>query len=163
MCRSHRQPQYLCGRNGHSSSRAGLRCRSPCSKGNSSPARRSETQQLPNHHCIKNSRGLLWMSAFRAEMFKKIKRSSGYCQRWLRGAAQKDTKEGRISWTGRTRMSDLPRKLPPPPKPSARGHRASLNVETLPTGEQPQLSTASKESPRLPEFPLLSEKGLGDK
>lgn len=51
------------------------------------------TRQPSNHHGIKNSCCLQRMSAFRAEILKKIRCSSGYCPSPLREVAQKKTKE----------------------------------------------------------------------
>lgn len=50
-------------------------------------------EQPSDHHHVKNSWCLQWMSAFQAEILKKIKCSSGYCPGSLKEVAQKSTKE----------------------------------------------------------------------
>lgn len=81
-------------------------------------------QQPSNHHHIKNSWCLQWMSAFQAEILKKIKRSSGYCPsnggKWLRKTKEKphqlDRQDARV-WS--------PHKLELPLIPSVWGQRTS--------------------------------------
>lgn len=92
------------------SSRGSTQEESPCTEANGcqgASVKCSEPQQPSYQRHIKNSWCLEWMSAFQAEILKKIKCSSGYCPsnwgKWLR----KTQKKGYISSTDRMHMFDL--------------------------------------------------------